>query len=133
MRLAFKNLTKNLLIIVLVFLILGSLFSFFSPEQEGENNISFTQLVKEINEGKIKKLEVKENKISVQYLDGSTGETNKESNLSLFESLNSAGVEKEKLSQIEVEIKEGGGNWLFILSILLGVVPFLFLTIDWRA
>jgi cell division protease FtsH len=126
MRLIWKNFTKNLIIVALVFLILATLSSFLSPQTEKIKEIPLTQLAREINKGKVKKIEVLENKILVEYFDEEKAQTKKETDSSFFESLANLGVDKEKLSQIEITVEEKGGNWFLITSIVLGILPFVF-------
>jgi cell division protease FtsH len=121
-----KKLFKNLITIILIFIFLGSIFSFFSPPQEFIEEVPLTKIVRDINEGKIKKIEVSEKEILAEYIDGKKVLSKKEVNTSFFEILNNLGVDKERLAKVNIQIKEGGGNWLLVASIVMGILPFLF-------
>ncbi|MDO8436246.1 MAG: hypothetical protein Q7S82_02575, partial [bacterium] len=50
-----RNLIKNIVIVLLLFLVISGVFTLFSEPFQKENNLSLTQLVSEINQEKIKK------------------------------------------------------------------------------
>ena len=90
-----KNLIKNILFILLIFLLISSVFTLFSQPFEKEKEISLTQLVKDINLEKIKEITVSGNNLEVIYQDNSKAKSGKEIETSLSQSLINYGVEKE--------------------------------------
>lgn len=120
-----KFLVKNFLYILLIFLLISTVFTlFFNPFDQGQE-ISLTQLVNDINEGKVKKLTVAGSEIDILYNDGSIAETRKETESSLTESLINFGVESEKIRSIEIETKPEGGIWIWLGPLLMFGLPVL--------
>jgi cell division protease FtsH len=121
-----KNLIKNLVLILVIFLIISGIFTLFSEPSEKEGELSLTRLVEEINQGKVKKITVSGSKLDILYQDETKAESRKETETALSESLINYGVDKEKLKEVEIGTEEEGGlgDWLgpallFLLPLLL--------------
>ncbi|RLC40369.1 MAG: cell division protein FtsH [Candidatus Nealsonbacteria bacterium] len=123
-----KNFIKNLLIILLIFLIISGIFALVNPQVfQGLREISFSELAKEINQGKIEKITISGNDLFIKYKSGKEAFSRKESGISLTEALVSYGVDKEKLNQIELTVeKEKGGILSWLLPLLFLIIPVLF-------
>ena len=124
----FRNLLKNFLSIVIILFILGLVFSWFSPSSNTGNNakiVPLNQLAQEITQGKIKSLKIDGGQINIMYLDSTTAQSTKEADISIFESLSALGVEKDKLSSVEIAINNGGSNWPLILTVAMGIFPII--------
>jgi cell division protease FtsH len=122
-----NDLLKNLLSVILIFLLLSFLFSIFSKYPGERKTISLSELVSQINEGKVKEIAVSGDDVLVYFKDGSLALSKKEVETSLSQSLINLGVDKEKLKeiQIKVEKKEGTLSWLLpILYIISPVILF---------
>ena len=100
-----KSLIKNFIFIILIFLIIGGIFSLVSSPFEKVEKVSITKLAKEINEEKVKKITVFGEELSVLYIDDKIAVSRKEPNSTLFELLTSYGVCQEKLNKVEIEIE----------------------------
>jgi ATP-dependent metalloprotease FtsH len=118
-------LIKNLFTIVLLFFFLAGVFSLFkSGAIKKESEISITQLAEEINQGKIKEIQVRGEKVFITYHNGEKAISFKEPNLSLAENLINYGAEKEKIKNVVINIKEPeGDNSLWIYIIVFGILP----------
>ena len=116
-----KNLIKNFVIIIIIFIAISALFSFFP--QSSTKEISLTQLYNEIDQGKIKKLEVSGSEVVVFYNDGTEAKSRKETDSSLTETLKNFGLNPEKLKNIEIDNKIEGGIWTWLGPILIYVLP----------
>jgi len=120
-------LIKNIALIFLIFLIISGIFTLFFQGLEKEKYLSLNQLVEEINQEKIKKIIISGNEISIIYRDETEARTEKETEISLSQSLINLGVEKEKLKKVEIEprAEEKILTWLLpILSFLLPILIF---------
>ena len=120
-----KELIKNILLILLAFWIISGIFSLISTPSEKEMNI--TQLVEEINQGKIKKIIVSGNNLKIIFQDGTQAKAKKETEIALSQTLLNYGVEKEKLAKIEIEVKDTESVWSWLGPLLFSVLPFLIL------
>ena len=87
-----KNLAKNFLIIIIIFLVISGIFALVSKPFEEEEEITLTQLVEEINQDKIKKIIVSGNELQITHQDDSQVLSRKEQELALTESLLNYGV-----------------------------------------
>jgi len=124
-----KSLIKNFIFIILIFLIIGGIFSLVSSPFEKVEKISITKLVEEINQEKIKKITVSGEELSVLYLDDKSTISRKESSSTLFELLTNYGVDKERLNKVEIDVekeKQGVSSWLIPL-LIFGLLPLLIL------
>lgn len=127
MKKATKNLAKNFLVVVLIFLFISAIFALFSPASQPLKEIPISQLSQEINQGKVKQITITSNKILIVYQDNSQKQTRKEPEIALSQTLINYGTEKEKLAGVKFIVRQGGGNWAQAGSILLILLPFAFL------
>ena len=122
-----KPLFKNIISIVLIFLVLAGLFSLFYNPFTPEKEISFTQLAEGVKSEKIKSITVEGDDIYAAYVDGSKVKTRKESDSSLTQSLVNYGVAPDQLQKVNIETKKEGGLWIWLGPLLIYVLPFIFL------
>jgi len=122
-----KNLLKNFIFILLIFLVISGIFTLFNQPFEKEKELSLTQLVEEINQGKVKEITVFGSELSILYKDETKVKSMKEKEAVLYETLIDFGVDKEKLSEVNIKIKpekQGILTWLGPLLFLLPVLIF---------
>ncbi len=118
---------KNILVFVVVVIGIASFFSLYSrPSFQKAESAGIETLVSQINEEKVKSIEVKGDTLNVTLTDDTKEVVKKEPVESLSELLKNYEVDVEKMKKVAVEVKgQGGMVWLgTILSILL---PFLIL------
>ncbi len=120
-----KNLAKKVIFILLIFIIISAVFTLFSEPFKKEEEISFSQLVEDINQEKVKKITVSGSELSILYQDETEIESRKETESSLSESLMNLGVSAEKLAKLEIETKKEQGTWIWLGPILIFVLPLL--------
>lgn len=120
-----KNLLKNFVFVLLIFLLISAVFSLFSQPLE-KKELSFTHLVQEINQEKIKKIIVMGDELQIVYQkDDSKARSRKETGSDLSQLLINYGVDKEKLAKVDVEIKKEEGIGVWIGPVLWFLFPFL--------
>jgi len=120
-----RNLFKNFIAILLIFLFISGVFTLFSQPLEKEKGLSLTQLVAEINQENIKKITVTGNELAITFQDDSKAYSRKEAESALSESLINYGVDKSKLAKVEIETKESGDTWTWLAPLLLTLLPLL--------
>ena len=120
-----KNLAKNFIFILLIFLVISAIFALFSQPFEKEKTLAITQLVEEINQEKIKKITVSGNELQIVYQDDSKAKSRKETEAALSQSLINYGVDKAKLAKVEIVTKEAGGTWTWLGPVLMLLFPLL--------
>jgi len=118
---------KNFILIILIFLVLGGLFSITYYPPESVQEISMTKLVEDINQDKIEKITATGDNLSIVFKDGQKAVSQKEPNVGLAESLINYGANKEKLNAIEIDIKEVKESvWSWLMPLLVfGILPLL--------
>ncbi|MFC1663710.1 ATP-dependent zinc metalloprotease FtsH [Patescibacteria group bacterium] len=116
---------KNFLLILLIFLIISGVFALFSQPFQKEKELSFSQLIEEINQERIKKITVSGNELLVLYQDDSEAHSRKEAETALSISLINYGVDKEKLSKMDIGTEEENGTWLWLGMIGIFLFPLL--------
>ncbi len=89
------------------------------------SQIPVSQLVLDINQGKIKKITVSGDALTVLYADDKTADSMKESGTSLTDFLTNLGVNKDNLQRIEIDVKEPTESlWSWLSPILIfGILP----------
>ena len=117
-----KNLFKNLFIIIVIFLIVSAVFSFFTEKEKDIEKISLTKLVQQINDEKVKQISVRDQNLEIILTDDTRQTAQKEAETSLTELLKNYGVEPVKLQKIQVEIKQDSGFRFWLVNMIL---PFL--------
>lgn len=127
-----KELLKNFIFIILIFLFISFFFGLFSKSWEKEKILSLSQLVSEINAGKIEKIVVSEDKLTINFRNGEKAISRKETETSLSQSLINLGVDKEKLKELEIILEKGEGKWDWLWQILYFFSPIiLFFILFW--
>jgi len=116
-----KPLFKNLIFILLIFLVISGVFTLVYRPFEKEKEIPLSQLVEDINQEKVKKIVISGNDILITYQDNSEAKSRKEVEAALSQSLINYGVEQEKFQKVEIESKEERGfmYWLGPISLIL--------------
>ena len=121
-----KNLAKNFSAILLILLAAALLLSFFSSPFKKTNEISFSQLINEINQDKVAKITVSGNDLTIGYkneLNQPEAKSIKEPEVSLSQSLLNYGISKDQLQKIEIDTKKEGGTWTWLAPLLIYLLP----------
>ncbi len=119
--------SKNIITAVIIFFVLGGIFSLIYVPSTQLESIPISQLVLDINAEKIKKIEVLGNEITINYLDDKKVTSSKESNSVITDFLLGLGVDSTKLQKIEINvITQKESIWSWLLPILIyGILPLL--------
>ena len=123
-----KNITKHLIIILLIFIAIVAIFELVSNPLEKREEVSFSKMVEEINQGKIEKILVIGNELEIFYKNGAKAFSLKETEAPLTQSLTSYGVD---LGTIEIETKEKKDPWGWLLPVLFVLPVVIFLLFFW--
>lgn len=120
-----RKMVKNISIAVAVFFVLAGLFSLYSKPLVKIEEISLSQLAKQINEGQITKIEVAGNRLSIETKDNKKEKSQKEIESSLSESLINIGVDKEKLKEVQIINQDDASSGVWRSVIIPFLLPFL--------
>ena len=120
----FKNLFRDLLIYVLIGLAALVFFVNLSSGGPTSNQIPISQAVSDIKDGKVDKLVIENDKVTVEYKDHKTAEARKESNQSIYEILKSSDVDPKSVT---IDVKDL--SWQQTVGSLLSTLLPIILTI----
>ncbi len=118
-------LIKNFILVVLILLVIGGIFSLLYLPPEEVNQIPISQLVLDINQNKVKKIAVSGDNLTITYLDDKTADSMKESGTSLTDFLTNLGVNKDSLQKVEIDVMqpaESVWSWLGP-TLIFGILP----------
>ena len=123
--------SKNVVTILLVFMIMAAVSSMLSGQFSQIREIPVSELVSEIKAGNVKSIKVEGSKLKVTLNDDSVAVSKKEDEAALSQTLSNYGVSAEDLAKISLDVKgpSGFGFWLgatlpFILPLLIIVFFF---------
>jgi len=125
-----NDLIKNLLTVILIFVLLASVFTFFDVSNE-KLDISMNELAAQIKEDKVQEITIKESVVEITLIDGKKEKTLKDPSATLEKILREDyGVSQEKISETKITTKGKTGTESFLEnygSVLLMIVFFGFL------
>src|SRR4030065_1494676 len=97
-----KNLVKNIIISLLgVFVISGIVMIYNTPVQKVQS-ITLNELANQINDQKVKDIQVEGEKLNITLTDDTKESSRKEAESSLSESLKNYGVDPEKMRSVKI-------------------------------
>lgn len=113
-----KPLSKNILIALLAVLVLGLVFSTYDLKKNAPEPISASALVDKVNAGEVKKIEVREDTLTVFGTDDLTYTAKKDNQQSAEELLATYGVTSEQIKASNIEIKDVGLGVTLVRNVL---------------
>lgn len=123
-----KTLFKNFIFILIIFLIISAIFSLFSRSQQLKE-INISQVVQEINQGKIKSITISGDNLTITYQDNTQVKSLKESGVGLTQTLNDLEVDPAKLSSVNIGVAATTSVWSWLGPVLIYVLPIVFFII----
>jgi ATP-dependent Zn protease len=113
-----KNLLKNISIVLILFVFVAAISILYSSPQTKSQAVSLSNLVGEINDGKIKEISVDSDNLKITLNDGTVQTSTKEKEIGLTESLKNYGVDGQKLSVINIDVKGESSTSFWLANIL---------------
>jgi len=120
-----EKILKNLFTIILLFLLLSGIIILYQSPDKKPASVSLSELVTEINQDKVKAITIQSNILDIELQDGSKQKASKEPESSLTETLANYGIDKERVNNVSIAIKEDSGWTLWLSAILPFLLPFL--------
>jgi cell division protease FtsH len=120
---------QSYVIYVLLFIaIIAILVYQFTQQGSSQDALTINEVATAVQAGKVARIVENENRIKVYYHDGSTKDSNMESNATLVQQLIDLGVKPEELNSAKViiEIKPPSA-WINVLTLLGYILPFIIL------
>jgi cell division protease FtsH len=120
-----EKLIKNISLAVLAFLFIAGMIILYNAPQQKPAEISLSELVSQINDGKVAKVVVDGDNLAIDLQDGTKEKSVKESGGNLPETLVNLGADKDKLAGANISVKQASGLSLWAGPILTILLPFL--------
>jgi len=123
-----KNLIKNFFVFFIIFLLIAALFSSFGnggQKKEDDNRVGIETLINQINNEEVSIIIIEGDELKITLKDSKEETVKKEPGESLSELLNNFGVDKEKLTNIEIKVQEASGLDFWMTTLLPFLIPFL--------
>ncbi|MEK7564727.1 MAG: ATP-dependent zinc metalloprotease FtsH [Patescibacteria group bacterium] len=120
-----KDVLKNILFALVIFMVLVSLFSGASGFFAKENVISLSDLALKAKSGEIKTALISGDKVELTLTDESKAVTYKEASGSFLESLKNLGISDDNIKKINIQVKTESGLSYFLINILPIILPFI--------
>ena len=120
-----KKLTKNFLIIFLVFLAIASLFSVYVSPEKPKTGMDISTLVEKINQGEVTAIKVVNDNLTVTLSDSSLAEVKKETGESLGELLKNYATDSEQLKKIKIEVGQDSSLDFWLAALLPFLIPLI--------
>ncbi len=124
-----KKLITNIFFILIILLFISGIFTLYSSPLEKTKEIPLNELVTQINDGKVSKITVQENTLTIDLIDGTKEKSSKESESSLTQSLINYGVNQKKLNEVQLEVKEASGLAAWLGLLLPFIIPLIFVAL----
>ncbi|MFA5420956.1 MAG: ATP-dependent zinc metalloprotease FtsH [Patescibacteria group bacterium] len=124
-----KSLAKNFLVFFFIFLVVASLLSAFSGKKSITENIGMNTFIALVNDEKVSNIIVSGNNIEVTLDSGDKKIIKKENNESLSSLLSNFSVDSEKMSKIDIRVKEDDSFRAILMSILPFLIPFILIIV----
>ncbi|MBI4132456.1 MAG: ATP-dependent metallopeptidase FtsH/Yme1/Tma family protein [Candidatus Sungbacteria bacterium] len=130
-----RNFSKTFVYALIVFVLISGLWALFQGQFTERRELSISELVASINDGKVEKITVEDDTLMVRLKDGTEATSRKESEAGLSETLRNYSVEPEKLKDVAIEMKALGGvsYWLGVLLPFLAPLLLIGFFIWWTA
>ncbi len=120
-----RNFIKNLAIVLLVFFVISGIVMLYNTPVQKISDINLNELANQINDGKVKEIQVEGEKLNIVLADNTKEKSQKEAEASLSESLKNYGVDQEKLRSVSIGIKDTATAAFWINTIVPFLLPFL--------
>lgn len=114
---------NNLLTTIVLLLVLTTAYSFLVNRTETPEEVALSLLAEQVKKGEVQTITVRGDTLEITYKDErKPGESKKESDAALIETLANYGVSGDQLAAVTVEIKDQTGLRFWLLTL----APFLF-------
>jgi cell division protease FtsH len=120
-----ETLLKNFWTILILFFVISGILILIEAPQDKPANVSLSELVEQINEGKVKTVAIKGNELSITLKDEKQEKASKESESSLTETLANYGVDKDRLKEVSLAVEEPSGASYWATLLLPFLLPFI--------
>lgn len=120
-----KNFLKNLIIILLVFVVISGIVMLFNTPAPKANDITLNELSTQINDGKVKDILVSGDNLDITLIDNTKEKSRKEADAALTDSFKNYGVDQAALRAVNINIKDTTSTAFWINTVIPFLLPFI--------
>ena len=120
-----EKILKHLSTLILLFLLVSGIIILYQTPAEKPAPVALSELVAEINQGQVKSIVVQNSDLEIELEDGKKQQASKEPESSFTETLANYGIDKEKLKNVSITVKEDSGAGFWLATILPFLLPFI--------
>lgn len=124
-----KNLLKNFLILLVVFLAIAALFNTFNISSQKVERVSIQKMIDQIDKEEIRKIEIEGEQLNIALNNNQQEIVQKEPNESLSTLLKNYDINPEKIKKIEITVKEKSGFAEWAGALLPFLIPFVLIAV----
>jgi cell division protease FtsH len=120
-------LLKNVIIVIVILIALGAIFSAFNFPTSTPTTTPLSQIVTDIDAGKVQKISEAGDELTVTYIGSKTAASMKEDAVSLTDEMKNLGVDATALSKVEIDViapKTSVWDWLTPI-LIFGILPLI--------
>ncbi|KKQ69851.1 MAG: ATP-dependent metalloprotease FtsH, cell division protease FtsH [Candidatus Peregrinibacteria bacterium GW2011_GWC2_39_14] len=114
----------GIIYLLIIALVIAGIFFIVNPTSSSVKTVPLSTVVQQVKDGVVGSMKVTKNKLDITLADSSKEVAYKDTNENVYDMLEKAGVPKEKLTNLGIEVlpTESSDFWL---NILISAVPFL--------
>ncbi|MFA5107804.1 MAG: ATP-dependent zinc metalloprotease FtsH [Patescibacteria group bacterium] len=116
---------KNFLFFIVLFLVVGGVFSLYQSSTQKVNTETVNQFVNQVDNGQVKQVVVDNNKLNIVLNDNTKAVAYKETGQSLSDLLTTYGVSADKIRGLSVDVTNSSGSSFWLNIVLYVLLPFL--------
>ena len=124
-----KSIVKYIGAGLIILLLISGLAAFFQLPFSAKNEISLSALSQNINEGRVKEITIKGDKLEIIMQDNAKQTAKKEVGVPLTETLVNLNVDPAKLSKVNIIVSQQSGLAYFLINSLPFILPFFVILI----
>ncbi len=124
-----KKIITNLFLALIILLIISGVFALYNTPFEKTESVPLNKLVNQINNSEVSKITVEESELNIELKDGTKEKSRKEAEVSLTQSLTNYGVDKEKLKEVTLEVKQASGFLVWAGALLPFLLPLIIIAL----
>ncbi|RJQ37505.1 ATP-dependent metallopeptidase FtsH/Yme1/Tma family protein [Candidatus Parcubacteria bacterium] len=130
-----QNFSKTFIYALIVFVLLSGTYALFQGQFPERRDISLSELAAGVNDGRIEKITIEEDTLTILYKNGEEAVSRKEVESSLSETLVNYGVDPNKLREVTIDVQAMGGfgYWAGLVLPLLAPILLIAFFIWWTA
>jgi len=130
-----RNFSKTFVYALIIFVLISGLYALVSGQFESVPEVPLSQVVADINAGKVAEISVEEDTLTLKMKDGGAARSRKEAETGLSELLVNYGVDRGRLAEVKVEVKaiSGASYWFSIIIPILLPLLLIGFFIWWTA